>query len=144
MNKRGVFVLGVAILVAVGCFVVYKEIQKADSVAFDSCVRSIHRKVAEDRQLALPHSEDWTYLSDSELRSFEERQLFGDCHQLRSNKLVDIWGEKIRIVYRNNPDSTTEFRVWSKGADKVAGTQDDIISPSSSLESVKHLSQIEP
>ncbi|MFT3743871.1 MAG: hypothetical protein QM785_06200 [Pyrinomonadaceae bacterium] len=124
---------------------IYNEMEKVNVVAFDACLRSIHENVqhaVKDETIKLQRIEEWTYIRPEDTKTLEERRVFGDCHQLTSNKLIDIWGEKIQIVYRYQPyfhSAPPSIRVWSKGQDRLAGTTDDIIIPDGPIETLYNL-----
>jgi len=125
-------------LAAILSLLIFKEMAETEVVAFDHCLRSIHQDVknaVDDGTIRLPVIEEWTYISTEDTKKLEESRVLGDCRHLNSNKLIDIWGEKIQIVYRYQArfhSHPPTFRVWSKGRDRLAGTADDIIAPADS------------
>ena len=98
-------------------------------------LRSIHENVetaVRDGSIQLPHIEEWTYMTPELTKELEERRVFEACRPMNSNKLVDLWGERIQIVYSYQPrfhSHPPTIRVWSKGKDRMAGTADDVIVP---------------
>lgn len=116
--------------------------EEADRGAFDSCIRSIHTGLIDANTksiVVLDANPEWSFLDAELIEVLEQKTVFGDCHQLPSGRLIDPWGERIRILYRSDSENGVEFRVWSSSTDKKLGTADDIISPYRSLDTVKHL-----
>lgn len=143
------WIVGLSFVVLTALFFYY-GMSKADEAALESCIASIHQTIMDgvaDSTVKLPVIEEWSFLGTDEIKKLEESRGFGDCGKPTSDKLIDIWGEKIQVLYRFQPrfhSYPPQLRVWSKGRDRKAGTADDIIAPRDSLESVKHLADSWP
>lgn len=143
-RNLALWIVGSSFVVLIALFIYY-GMSKADEAALESCIASIHQAITDavaDSTVKLPVVEEWSYLSADQINQLDESQANWDCGKVTSNKLIDNWGEKIQVLYRYQPrfhSYPPEFRVWSKGRDRRAGTADDIIAPRGSLESVKNL-----
>ena len=63
------------------------------------------------------------------------------CHT-PDGKFGDAWGERFQILARRR-DGRREYIIWSKGPDRVSGSDDDIVFPESQRQEVKTILQSE-
>jgi hypothetical protein len=75
--------------------------------------------------------EEWSLLDADEYRRLAavkglDRWRVGSKHP---EEIVDEWGTPVMIAGRKREGREAEFLVWSKGADGISGTKDDVVCP---------------
>jgi len=107
----------------------------AENMATGSLVCSVEAAIYQldyERKKELSESlgEEWSLLDAYEYRRLAVVKGLdrGRVGRKYPGKIVDEWGRPLMIAGRKLEGQEAEFLVWSKGADGISGTKDDVVS----------------
>ncbi|MHC4396344.1 MAG: hypothetical protein ACYS1A_11885 [Planctomycetota bacterium] len=85
-------------------------------------------------QILTSSDQEWKFLSDQQYdRVIIEIDSLYNIDPPKgwnsSQPLLDPWGNRYEIAYRQLPNQNYDYIVVSKGPDKIYGTKDDMVSP---------------
>jgi len=115
---------------------IHNEIERVENISSYESMRGFigRENIKEIREVTTNLGENWHLLTEAEyikLAKAMGRDYFLDLDEnsrVPDKILVDVWNRRLLIVGRKLFESKPEWIIWSKGADGVAGTKDDLVS----------------
>lgn len=112
-----------------------QQLRNADILATHSAAASIW-KGFENSGAPQTSSQHWMCLDDTQYlkeiaRLVDAGEALDVCPhcQTINGVITDTWGNRFEIAVRNVDNEELNVVVWSKGPDRVSGTEDDIVVP---------------
>jgi len=135
--KHKVAILSILIVIcAIIGSLAFVQVQKAKVAATHSTAASLCAALQSQNMLNISAT-NWQILGDVEYdRTVTEVSRKGSIDVGRNGwksggVLVDSWGNRLQIAVRKSDQGKLEYIVWSKGADGISKTSDDVVVPHS-------------
>jgi len=128
-GKKIVAIVFITLAVSFIAFFLYHWRNSAKETAYLSCLSSIGSEVwkLEATKNLAAKNETWKILSSEETDFLLSQAKGYDCGGI-DNQTLDLWNNRIYIALRK-PTNRFGIIIWSNGADKISGTEDDLVIP---------------
>lgn len=143
MRKKIVFLLLFVVPVCFTImFLVYKKCLQESKLAFSygtvaatnaALYTELDKKNTNLKDIFSSADQQWRFLTideyDRVIIELAKSHNLDPSPKDSSQPLLDYWGNRFEITYRQLPNQDFDSIVVSKGPDKIYGTKDDIVSP---------------